>query len=191
MIFIFTPIFLYKGVFFRLLKVVFLISMFLYLMLSIFTDFILNILQYSAASGYDNTVVRANFAEHGLAYVREHFLVGGALTYPLTTVVKIGTSYSVLPLHSDALTFMIGIGSVGWFLHASVLIMIVNRVWHRDSSSLELALACAITSNFFAGIVNPQYGTYTYLFVMTLISIMSLHARTAPKMLSDHDISRN
>lgn len=190
LIFICTPLFIYRGSFFKLVKLCFLTFMFSYLFLSIFTNMILWILQSSSSSGYDNITVRAIFAEHGLAYVREHFIAGGALTYPLTTTVKIGTSYSVLPLHSDALTFMIGIGALGWFLHASILLLMVNKAWHRDSNCLERVLSCAITTNFLAGIVNPQYGTYTYLYVMVLTSIMSLSARTAPTMLTDSEISK-
>jgi len=188
LIFAVVGLHLYRGSLFKLVKMSTLVIMFTYLILSIFTDTILKVLQYSANSGYDNTTVRVNFAQYALNYVREHFLFGGALTFPLTVTVKIGNSYSVLPLHSDALTFMIGIGAIGWGLHSIILILIANKVWHIDSSPLERALSGAIVSNFLAGIVNPQYGTNTYLFVMLLISVISLSNRTAPRLLTSEDI---
>ena len=179
------------GLRYRIYKKAIVILIATYAISVIFTNVLEYMLSVSGSEGYDNTIIRLAFAEYGINFVRSHILFGGALIYPVTIFIKNAGSYTTLPLHSDALTWLIGTGSIGWIIYVLTMIIFILKAWNFKSSYIQNSLAPVLICNFFMGVFNSQYSTYSYTFTCTYAVLLSLNPDSSRKFISFYKSSQH
>jgi hypothetical protein len=144
-----------------------------YSILVVFTDLLTWMLSISSSEGYDNVIIRVAFVEYGINFVQQNPIFGGALTYPVTILIKNAGYYTTLPLHSDALTWLIGAGSIGWFLYSLTIFICIKRCWKITEGNLQNSASAVLLCNFLTGFFNSQYSTFSFLFTCFYTIVLS------------------
>lgn len=162
------------GAKYKILRVVTLSVLILYSISIVFTDLLIWMLSVSKSEGYDNVNIRVSFVEYGLNFVKMHPVFGGALTYPVTILIKNAGVVTTLPLHSDGLTWLIGTGLIGWLLYSLTIITCINYCWANLNGNLINSVSAVLLCNYLTGIFNSQYSTYSYMFACTYIAMLGL-----------------
>ncbi len=170
-----------KVRFLRLLTYIFLAS---YSVLVVFTDLLTWMLSLSGSEGYDNVIIRVAFVEYGIKFVQENLVFGGALVYPITILIKNAGYFTTLPLHSDALTWLIGTGSIGWFLYSFTTFLFIKKCWKQSTNSLQNSVAVVLLCNYLTGFFNSQYSTFAFLFSCFYTVALSVSPIMARRFLS-------
>lgn len=150
-----------------------------YATLVVFTNILTWMLTFSKTEGYDNVIIRVAFVEYGINFVQSHIVFGGALIKPVTILIKNAGVYTTLPLHSDALTWLIGTGSIGWLLYSLTTFGCINQGWKNSDSCLQNSLAAVALCNYVTGFFNSQYSTYAFLFTCFYTVVLSFNKSTS------------
>lgn len=156
-----------------------------YSVLVVFTDLLIWMLSTSSTEGYDNLIIRVAFVEYGINFVRENPIFGGALTYPVTILIKNAGAYSTLPLHSDALTWLLGVGAIGWFLYSFTILIFVKKCWTSTEGNLQNSLPAVLLCNYLTGFFNSQYSTFAFLFTCFYTIVISFSVNNSRKFVGD------
>lgn len=151
----------------------------IYAILVVFTNILTWMLNLSGTEGYDNVIIRVAFVEYGINFVQSHIFFGGALIKPVTIFIKNAGAYTTLPLHSDALTWLIGTGAVGWFLYSLTTFAYINYGWKNSLNPLQNSLAVVALCNYVTGFFNSQYSTYSFLFTCLYSVVLSFNKSTS------------
>ncbi|CAN2213947.1 hypothetical protein MCEMRE185_01059 [Candidatus Nanopelagicaceae bacterium] len=156
-----------------------------YSILVVLTDLLVWLLSVSSSEGYDNVIIRVAFVEYGINFVRENPIFGGALTYPVTILIKNAGYFTTLPLHSDALTWLIGAGAVGWFLYSLTIFTYIKKCWTSTEGHLQNSIAAVLLCNYLTGFFNSQYSTFAFLFTCFYTVAMSFSVSNSRKFEND------
>jgi hypothetical protein len=148
----------------KLVRTITFITLGLFAILVIFSDLLVWLLSLSSSEGYDNVIIRVAFVEYGINFVQQNPIFGGALTYPVTILIKNQGYYTTLPLHSDALTWLIGTGSIGWLLYSLTIIICIKKCWKITEGNLQNSASSVLLCNYLTGLFNSQYSTFSFLF---------------------------
>jgi hypothetical protein len=161
------------GIKVKLVRILTFVLIASYSVLVVFTDLLIWMLSASSSEGYDNVIIRVAFVEYGINFVKENPVFGGALTYPVTILIKNAGYFTTLPLHSDALTWLIGAGSVGWFLYSITNFIIIKKCWTSSVGTMQNSISAVLLCNYLTGFFNSQYSTFAFLFTCFYTVAMS------------------
>lgn len=117
----------------------------------------------------ENIVIRQNMSLIAQQVISQNPFVGGHLSEPLNLLIKRGSFTSVLPFHSDVLTFLVAGGGIGLFLFLANCLLAFYRTPSSHPQdvlikSSNIALACSLL----VGLFNPLFPGFALFMCLTL-----------------------
>jgi len=127
------------------------------------------LLRVASSLSVDNVVIRQNMLSRAQEVISQNPVVGGHLSEPLNLTLTRGSYTSILPFHSDVLTFLVAGGGIGLFLFLVNCLITFYRVpvslpQKILIKSSNIALVCYLMLSLF----NPVFPGYALLLCLTL-----------------------
>jgi len=128
-----------------------------------------NILTFALQFTQDNVQIRIDMDSYAFRIIDTNPLIGGHLAAPLSFLIKRGSYTSLLPFHSDLLTWLVAGGAIGLFLFLANLVF----TFYREATcaahvviikSSQLAMICSLL----AGTFNPLFPGYALLICLAV-----------------------
>jgi hypothetical protein len=141
-----------------------------------------NLLSYAQKKGHSDTVIRQLFFQIATKEYRSSMIFGKHLMAPINAQVLNAGQIVTLPLHSDALVFLLALGIVGWFIFNSLILTIIWSAWKNQSSALASAAIAGIVTWQFVGIFSSMYSSVDLnLTLLILVFPMLENKQFSPK----------
>jgi hypothetical protein len=174
----------FLGMKISLIRIIYMLITGVYCILISTTELFFYLLSLSSNKGYDNVGLRELFARIAYSFYKNHILFGGEYENPINVTVVNAGQKAILPLHSDALVYLVASGIIGWGFLNLTLLTVLYRIWNNEMNSLSLGLVAGLISAYLTGIFSSLFGSTALIFI---ISLTFLHSSSNLKIRNHSD----